>query len=52
MNFSHILCTSGLKTVHDLHDIVLYYRQKNMRVLKVTTYQVNHCMRMMIVIAM
>ena len=52
MNFSHILCTSGLKSFHDLHDIVLYYRQKNMIVLKVRTCLVNLCLRMMILITM
>ena len=40
------------KMFHDLHDIVLYYRQKNMIVLKVRMCQVNLCLRMMIMIAM
>ena len=37
---------------HDLHDIVVYYKQKNMRVMKVHSCQINHCLIMKIVIAM
>ena len=34
MNFSHIWCRCELRIFHDLHDMVFYYREKDMRVMK------------------
>ena len=31
MNFSHIWCRCELRIFHDLHDIVFYYREKDMK---------------------
>ena len=43
MNFSHIWCRCELRIFHDLHDIVFYYREMDMRVMKAYRCQMNHC---------
>ena len=42
INFSHIWCRCGLRIFHDLHAMVLYYREQEMRVMKGQGCLVDH----------